>query len=399
MTLDVGQHRKAKDMRESRKKIYSWNGYNPYCYWLSKIIDSQDALKTIINDVNKDANPLENFLKSIPQATYWKEEHIQKANVLFISNEPGLSNIAGLYKNFLNDDQKLHQGLTICDIASAFYESMLSWLALIDHPQTKNINGEGLNEKCLSTQNEKFKKFGKIGYFLKEESEDISTDELKCIYIDLFPFAQKHGTWTHSDPGEVIAKFKKESNPKNSKCDGESIHLCNLRKEEITVKILLNNRNLIKKFLKNDQENKYIFIIGNRSIVSKGFAFYYYINKLSGIDFETDAIVPFSDNGIFFLNKYKDKNKSEPEIQYSLKDNAIYTFKILKLINEYNSNNKDNSNIYCRLLNRWPQNFQCLHLLEPADGIINLPNQRVHLTAIPLRSIAASDPGRYASKP
>jgi len=359
-------------MSLQRRGIYNW-GYNPYCYWLSEFIKEQNELTTLIANANKEKTPfkrLNKFLQSIPQAAYWEDSYIEKADVLFISNEPGLTNVKKLYCNFL-DNGKIKKDLSICNIASAFHESMLSWLALIDHPNLKAINGERITECCIDAcADTRFKKFGKIGYFLKEtELKNISIK--KCIHIDLFPFAQKLGTWRHKEPAEAISKFLNRSNNNNAKIYNKEIKICNLFKNIITAKIIGKNLQIIIKFLNNHKKDKYIFIIGNRSILNKESAYYYFKSNMSKIGFGAEAIIPFSDPSVYFF--YFNKTYSN----YTLKDNAIFLYIILKRIIY-------NKGVCCRLIDQWPSGLKRLSIFEPEDGIIALPNKRVHLTAVPL---------------
>lgn len=200
----AGEHHAAETRSpgQRREKLYLWPGYNPYTFRPRDI----PTVTADLEELRQRRLPLKDFLQRTPQAATWQPEHVRQARILLVTQEPGLSRFEKLYSG-LEDCSSAHE------VAAAFHKSMLSWLALRNHPDLGVINGEPQwrEGEGWEAVHPALAACGKIGYFLsREESRRLAHD--KVLHVDVAPFAQRD---------------RSDLNPRNSSLDAIGVHLRN----------------------------------------------------------------------------------------------------------------------------------------------------------------------------
>lgn len=272
--------------RARRREIYSFENHNQYDFKHIESVFGKNIYDYIVSYIkpdklksisNGETDPVECFLRNIPQYPHYLEKYVKYSNVLLISNEPGLTNVSNIYGCLHANNKLIEQEI----ISSFFYQSMLSWLSQTNY--LGNVNGERKNENKIVG---KFNKLGKLAYFFDERiDKDIINSKNKCLHIDIFPFPQKD---------------KNDNNERNKKNDIVNIIIKNENFDKSDPLLFPffcheNNKNLINLFCSNSSEiNKYICFIGNRSI--------YPVNK----PFLSNNYIKTKDNRLFMYDLLKD---------------------------------------------------------------------------------------------
>ena len=201
----------------------------------------QEQIGLLKDEKNKE-RIFEIFLRSIPCNITYDRNTIENANILFISNEPGLTGTYLLYESFIKDIDKI--GLCgkcqnvnfnlLCDkLEQSFSDSMKSWLEISKHETHGKPNGEN----SAKIRHCSMKNHRKVGFFMnKKESNALSNCSI--IVQDLFPYPQQNGY---------------DTNPLNDKKNCNASQL----------------RHIVDIFIRGCKGKKYIFIIGNRCVYEK----------------------------------------------------------------------------------------------------------------------------------
>lgn len=120
-----------RQLSRQRRAMYGFGGYNPY----RPSEREWPLVEENLARLKSGQITLRGFLRQTPQFARWQEEHLQQARVLLVTNEPGLSGSDKLYGG-------LALGKDAESVAEYFRTTMLSWLALSNHPRLKAIHGE-----------------------------------------------------------------------------------------------------------------------------------------------------------------------------------------------------------------------------------------------------------------
>jgi hypothetical protein len=209
-----------------RQSIYHFGDYNPY---LPSDAERELVLENLAR-LRSGETSLEGFLKQTPQFARWGDEHIRQAQIMLITNEPGLSNIEQLYGGLVSAN-------SVEEVARCFQQAMFSWLSLTDHSTLGGINGEHpwVEHGAWEQEHPALALCGKAGYFMAA-GEEQGLSACKVLKLDLSAFPQANGL---------------DVNPRND------------QRQEYHAE----NRKTVKEFcrLATAEEPRYIFIIANRA--------------------------------------------------------------------------------------------------------------------------------------
>lgn len=213
-----------------RQVMYSFGDYNPYLASAVELPLVRENLKRF----RAGEIPLARFLRQTPQFPRWREEHIQQARILLVTNEPGLRGIDKLYKGL--EAEKAAE-----KVAEHFHRAMLSWLTLTNHPGLGAINGESpwVEHGAWQAGHPRLAACGKAGYFLVPgEEEELAG--CKVLHLELSPFAQGGGL---------------DRNPRN----------------DLDLEYHQENLGTVERFceLASDREPRHVFIVGNRASIRR----------------------------------------------------------------------------------------------------------------------------------
>ena len=224
MTIDA----KEESMASQRTAMYRFAGHNPYYPAGKDIPLVQENLERLqAGDLN-----MRSFLRQTPQFPRWGDQHLRAAQVLLITNEPGLNGVERLYAD-------MDSARSVKEVADRYQGAMLSWLGLSDHPQLKAIHGETpwQEDGPWQTLHPSLASCGKAGYFMAQ-GEEARFAGAKVLHLELSPFAQKSS---------------QDVNPRNDR------------------DLEYHNENLktVRRFcsLSTKDEPRYIFIVGNRACI------------------------------------------------------------------------------------------------------------------------------------
>lgn len=266
---------------------------------INELISLQD------NDIGGAIRFRELILRHIPQVVNYAPETIKGADILLISNEPGLTEISDLYKQFFEKLIDFYRNNLLNDkarelsllLGNLFKQSMTSWLTLKTNTATGKINGE---YKCPQ-KSHPMGVLGKAGYFFSEN--ELNNDELpndgQIISLDLFHFPQSDGS---------------DVNPKNNKQEFPN-HI----------------DNALKLFC-SSKSNKYLCLVGNRAVESQelcilqtstnkdnGAVIFNILNKLK----EQAINIRISCNFPSFTYIYRKKSILEPDWEKSTNEKIV----------------------------------------------------------------------------
>lgn len=215
-------------MGSLRVAMYRFAGYNPYYPAAKDIPLVQENLERLQAGVLS----MRSFLRQTPQFPRWRDDHLRAAQVLLITNEPGLNRVERLYAD-------MNSARTVGEVADRYHGAMLSWLGLSDHPHLKAINGESPWQENGAWQalHPSLARCGKAGYFMSR-GEEARFAGAKVLHLELSPFAQKSS---------------QDVNPRNDR--DLDYHRENLE----TVQRFCS--------FSSEEEPRYIFIVGNRACI------------------------------------------------------------------------------------------------------------------------------------
>ena len=223
-------NRKAESMLTQREAMYSFGSYNPYYPSGNDLPLVQENLERF----KAGELSLRSFLRQTPQFPRWRHDHVRAAQVLLLTNEPGLKGAEQLYAD-------MGSAQTVAEVAESYQRAMLSWLSLSDHPRLRTINGEAPWHENGAWQAEypALARCGKAGYFIAP-GEEAAFAGLKVLHLELSPFAQ-------DDSRDV--------NPRNDR--DTAYHRENLE--------------TVERFCSYPSGNvpRYIFIVGNRACIRR----------------------------------------------------------------------------------------------------------------------------------
>jgi hypothetical protein len=163
--------------------MYSFGDYNPY----RPTEREWPLVEENLERLKAGEITLRGFLRQTPHFARWQEEHLLQAQVLLVTNEPGLRGIDKLYGNLV-------QGTGAESVADHFRETMLSWLSLSTHPGLRAIHGESpwVENGSWQDAHPRLAACGKVGYFLVP-GEETRLAGSKVLHLELSPFAQSSG--------------------------------------------------------------------------------------------------------------------------------------------------------------------------------------------------------------
>ena len=213
-----------------RQSMYRFRDYNPYL----PSEDERELVQENLSRLQSGETGLQAFLKQTPQFARWRGEHIRRARILLITNEPDLSDIEQLYGG-------LTSAKSVEEVASCFQQAMFSWLSLTDHNALGSINGEHswVEQGAWEQEYPALARCGKAGYFATV-GEEQELAGCKVLHLDLSAFPQANSL---------------DVNPRNDQ-----------RHDYHTL-----NRKTVEAFcrLATPEEPRYIFIIANRAHIQR----------------------------------------------------------------------------------------------------------------------------------
>ena len=325
-------------------KLFNSEDYNPYDidrFVLLLNNKSKKAFDVYIKNYIKEFiscagdDRVKNFIKRIPHQPIYKDEDIEKSNVLILSNEPGWSSKA---ENIYRDIEGIDEENWKKTVSTCFKESMFSWISMTEHKHG-GVNGCAAPKSTID-KSFGFKDYGYVAYFLSTGDEFIDQSEIQAMHLDFMPFSQVDSTDVNelNDrdhlEGRIKNIFKKVKLISDEKSLINKFDICS--SGDIDVKLLLEclfiyNCYMIRKFVTTG-ENKYLLVVGNRCL---------------------------RDGEIISRDYYKSCNNSF--VFYSILQNLIVDYKVkinIRIIDEWPkklksyfvrkpiiSNNKDN--IFC----------------------------------------------------
>jgi hypothetical protein len=215
---------------QHRRSMYDHGDYNPY-------LPSDDERELVLENLKRLRNGevrLKGFLKQTPQFARWQDDHLRRARILLITNEPGLYNIEPLYGRLTN-------AVSVEEVASCFQQAMYSWLSLTDHSTLGSINGEHpwVEHGAWEQEYTALAECGKAGYFITP-GEERKFSGFKVLHMDLSAFPQANSL---------------DVNPRNDQ--RRAYHAENRR----TVEAYCHHATI--------DEPRYIFIIANRAHIQR----------------------------------------------------------------------------------------------------------------------------------
>lgn len=213
-----------------REAMYSFGSYNPYYPSGQDLPLVQENLERF----KAGELSLRSFLRQTPQFPRWRDDHVRAAQVLLLTNEPGLKGAERLYAD-------MGSARTVAEVADRYQRAMLSWLGLSDHPCLRTIYGEASwqEDGAWQTEYPALAMCGKAGYFVAP-GEEAAFAGVKVLHLELSPFAQ-------NDSQDV--------NPRNDR--DSDYHRENLA--------------TVERFCSYPSADRprYIFIVGNRACIRR----------------------------------------------------------------------------------------------------------------------------------
>lgn len=176
MAFDTAQNSRVAQ----REAMYRFGSYNPY-YPSGRDFP---LVKENLARLQAGELSLRSFLRQTPQFPRWQDAQIREAQVLLLTNEPGLDGTDRLYAD-------MGSARSVAEVAERYQRATLSWLALSDHPRLNTINGEAAWQENGVWQAEfpALARCGKLGYFITP-GEEARFAGVKVLHLELSAFAQ-----------------------------------------------------------------------------------------------------------------------------------------------------------------------------------------------------------------